>query len=156
MAAWRMAFRCGVNGDEMWDECWNHKVAIIEYSPFDDFDLSVQSEGEPRSRWKKLRGSQSHSLKRFVYKVEEEDVIYVKQGPLIVAKGIVTGPYFFDTNDTILDPDGTPWQHQRKVRWTRYRYKVPIQIGYAPNVTVVPLEREDVRLVEKAAKALGN
>jgi hypothetical protein len=156
MAAWRMAFRCGIKGDELWPECWNHKVAIIEYSPFDDCDLSLHSEGKPRSRWAKLRGSQSHSLSRFVYKMEEEDIIYVKQGPVIVAKGVVKGPYFLDKRDTIIDAYGVPWQHQRKIRWTRYRTEVPIQIGYAPNVTLVPLVRDDVRRVEKAAIALGN
>jgi hypothetical protein len=156
MAAWRMAFRCGINGDELWPECSKHNVAIIEYTPFDDFDLSLHPEGEPRARWAKLRGSQSHSLKRFVYKMEEEDIIYVKRGPVIVAKGVVKGPYFFDKRDSIVDPYGVPWQHQRKVRWTPYRREVRIQIGYAPNVTVVPLERDDVRRVEKAAKALGN
>jgi len=45
MAAWRMAFRCGFNGFEMWDECLEHKVAIIEYSPFDDVDLSKYERG---------------------------------------------------------------------------------------------------------------
>lgn len=156
MAAWRMAFRCGINGDELWPECWKHKVATIEYRPFDDFDLTSYSVGEPRSRWAKLRGSQSHSLNRFVHKMEVEDIIYVKQGPAIVAKGVIKGPYFFDKKDTIIDPYGTPWQHQRKVRWTRYRTEIPIQIGYAPNVTVVPLDSDDVRRIEKAAKALGN
>jgi len=156
MAAWRMAFRCGINGYELWDDCWEHKVAIIEYTPFDDVNLSSFPEGEPTSAWAKLRGSQSHSLKRFVYDMDKDDVIYVKQGPMIIAKGIVTGPYRFDKKNTIVDPEGTPWQHQHPVRWSRYKNEVRIQIGYAPNVTLVPLYAQDVKRVEKAAKALGN
>jgi hypothetical protein len=156
MAAWRMAFRCGINGFEMWDECLKHKVAIIEYSPFDNVDLSKYERGKPRSAWAALRGSQPHSLDRFVYQMEEDDIIYVKKGPLIVAKGIVTGPYFFDKKNRIVDPEGTPRQHQRAVRWTPFRKEVLIQIGYAPNVTLVPLEAQDVKRVEKTAKRLGN
>ena len=156
MAAWRMAFRCGINGYELWDACWRHKVAIIEYGPFDDVDLSLHPEGEPRSAWAQLRGSQSHSLKRFVYQMDKEDVIYVKKGPMIIAKGIVTGPYRSDKKNKIVDPEGTPWQHQHQVRWTRYIHEVRIQIGYAPYVALVELDARDVRRLEKAAKSLGN
>jgi hypothetical protein len=42
------------------------------------------------------------------------------------------------------------------VRRTPYREEVLIQIGHAPNVTLVPLEAQDVKRVEKAAKQLGN
>jgi hypothetical protein len=156
MTAWRMAFRCGINGFELWDACWRHKVAIIEYGPFDDIDLSLYPEDEPRSAWAQLKGSQSHSLKRFVYKMDKDDIIYVKKGPVIVAKGIVTGPYRFDKKNRIVDPHGTPWQHQHAVRWTRYIHEVPIQVGYAQNVTVVELDAKDVKRIEKAAQSLGN
>ena len=156
MAAWRMAFRCGINGFEMWDECLKHKVAIIEYWPFDDLDLSKFARGKPQSAWTALRGSQPHSLDRFVYQMQEEDVIYVKKGPVIVAKGVVAGPYLFDKKNRIIDPEGTPWQHQHLVRWSPYREEVLIQVGYAPNVTVVPLDARDVKRLESAAKKAGN
>jgi len=107
-------------------------------------------------KWAALRGSQAHSLDRFVYQIEEGDVIYVKKGPLIVAKGAVTGPYFFDKKNRVVDPEGTPWQHQRGVRWTPYREEVSIQVGYAPNVTLVPLDARDVKRLESAAKKLRN
>lgn len=156
MTAWRMAFRCGINGFELWDACWRHKVAIIEYAPFDDIDISMYPEDEPRAAWAQLKGSQSHSLKRFVYKMDKDDIIYVKKGPVIVANGIVTGPYRFDKKNRIVDPHGTPWQHQHAVRWTRYVHEVPIQVGYAQNVTVVELDARDVKRVEKASQSLGN
>ncbi|MCL4206164.1 MAG: hypothetical protein KJ000_27080 [Pirellulaceae bacterium] len=151
-----MAFRCGINGHELWEDCWEHQVAIIEYGPFDDIDLSLYPRGEPKSAWAELRGSQSHSLKRFVYQMDKDDIIYVKRGPMIVAKGIVAGPYRFDKKNRIVDPEGTPWQHQRHVRWTRYVHDIPVQIGYAQYVTLVPLDARDVKRVEKAAKASGN
>ena len=56
------------------------------------------------------------SLKRFVYEMEEGDIIYVKQGPRIVGKGAVSGPYQFDKKNRIVDPYGCTWQHQRRVK----------------------------------------
>ena len=67
MPAWRMAFRCGKNGYELWPACHRLGVATIEYSSVDDIDLSDYSEGEPRSAWSNLAAPQQTSLKRFVY-----------------------------------------------------------------------------------------
>lgn len=156
MTAWRMAFRCGINGYELWNDCRRHKVAIIEYRPFDDVDLSLYPEKEPSSAWAQLRGSQPASLNRFAYQMVKDDVIYVKKGPLIIAKGVVLRPYRFDKKNKIVDPHGIPWQHQHRVRWTPYDTPIPIQIGYPQIVTLVPLDARDVRRVEKAAKTLGN
>jgi hypothetical protein len=33
MPSWRMAFRCGKDGYEMWPHCHRLGVAIIEYGP---------------------------------------------------------------------------------------------------------------------------
>ncbi len=86
MAAWRMAFRCGTNGDEMWPHCRRLGVAIIEYTSVDDIDLSRYPAGEPRSAFSQLWSSQQASLNRLVHEVAVGDVIYVKQGPMIVGK----------------------------------------------------------------------
>jgi hypothetical protein len=153
MTAWRMAFRAGTNGDEMWLHCHRLGVAAIGYSPVDDIDLSRYSEGEPRSAWSQLWSSQQASLKRLVYEMEEGDIIYVKQGPLIVGRGVVAGPYRFDRRNRIQSPDGTLWQHQHPVKWTAGFPEVPIQIGRQQAVTLVPLTGEDVKRVEQAAAA---
>ncbi len=155
MAAWRMAFRRGTNGPSMWDECRKRKVAINEYTPFDDVDLSRYPRGEPQARYSQLRGTSQHaSLKRFVYDMDEGDIIYVKEGPLIVAKGVVDSDYFFDKKNTIVDDDDVPWQHQRKVIWTPFVPEVRIQIGLQQIYTVYPLNERDVKRIEKAAEAI--
>ncbi len=151
MAAWRMAFRVGEEGHELWPDCHRLGVAVIEYTPVDDIDLSVSPEGEPKSAWAQLAPPQQTSLKRFVYEMEKGDVIYVKQGPKIVGKGVVDGPYRFDTKNRIKDPGGTPWQHQRRVRWTRGFPEVLIQVGRQQAMTLVPLTAHDVQRVEQSA-----
>jgi hypothetical protein len=148
-----MAFRCGKNGYELWPDCYRLAVATIEYTPVDDIDLSAHSEGEPRSAWSQLAAPQQASLKRFVYEMDEGDIIYVKQGPKIVGKGEVDGPYRFDRKNRIRDPDGVPWQHQRRVNWTAGFPAVPVQIGQQQAMTLVPLTSDDIKQVEQAAAA---
>jgi hypothetical protein len=47
MTAWRMSFRAGTNGPEMWDQyCRPLKVAAIEYGPVDDIDFSSYTSEE--------------------------------------------------------------------------------------------------------------
>lgn len=38
------------------------------------------------------------------------DVIYVKQDPKVVDKGVITSQYRFDKKNRVRGPDGTPWQ----------------------------------------------
>ena len=85
--------------------------------------------------------------------MDEGDIIYVKQGPKIVGKGVVDGPYQFDKKNRIVDPDGTPWQHQRRVKWVAGFPEIPIQIGRQQAMTLVPLAGDDVKQVEQAAAA---
>ncbi len=155
MTAWRMAFRAGKNGFEMWPYCRELGVAVIEYGPLDDIDLSQYSEGEPEDAWKQLASGPKASLKRVAYRMRKGDVIYVKQGPLIVGKGTVTGPYQFDSNNPIRDPNGAPWQHQRPVRWVSDFPEVRIQVGGNPYLTVAELTAEEVARIEKAAGRAG-
>ena len=153
MAAWRMSFRAGKNGFEMWPLCRQHGVAIIEYSPFDDVDLSKYADGELKDSWKQLAPSSNASLKRFAYEVQIGDVIYVKQGPLIVGKGTVTGPYKFDSKNRFRDPEGTPWQHQHTVLWESDFPKISILVGANQYLTVAGLTAVEVARIEKAANA---
>jgi hypothetical protein len=155
MTAWRMAFRVGKNGDELWPHCHRLGVAVIEYSPVDNIDLSRYSEGEPRSAWSQLAAPQQTSLKRLVYEMEVGDIVYVKQGPMIVGKGVVAGPYQFDKKNRIQDRSGTPWQHQRRVIWTPGFPEVPIQIGRQQVMTLVPLSGQDVERIEQAVRHVG-
>ena len=150
MTAWRMAFRDGKNGREMWPDCHRLGVAAIQYGPVDDIDLSRYSEGEPKAAWSQLAPNQKASLKRLVYKMQERDVIYVKQGPMIVGKGVVTGPYQFDNHKRIRVPNGAFWEHQRPVQWIPEFPEVAFQLGAPQIVTVVPLTGEQVTTFEQA------
>lgn len=101
MNAWRMSFRAGTGGEEMWPHCHRLGVAVIEYGPVDDVDLSRYSPGEPRAAWSQLAPSQQASLRRFVYEMDVGDLIYVKQGPKIAGKGVVTSHYQFDKKNRV-------------------------------------------------------
>jgi hypothetical protein len=75
--------------------------------------------GEPKDLWQQLASSQKASLRRLTYEMQRGDVIYVKQGPVIVDKGIITGGYKFDSQFRLIDPYGVPWAHQVTVDWSR-------------------------------------
>jgi hypothetical protein len=149
MTAWRMAFRAGNNGHEMWPDCYRLGVAAIEYGPVDDIDLSAYAEGEPKAAWSQLKQTQKASLKRLVDEMQEGDVIYVKEGPMIVGKGVVTGPYQFDKHGRIQEPNGAFWQHQRSVAWVSEFPTVRVQLGRSQRLTVESLADEDVSRIER-------
>jgi hypothetical protein len=154
MTAWRMAFRNGKGGTEMWPHCRRLGVAAITYRPIQDIDFS-QFPGEEqfpavvKAAWSQLKGTQPASLRRFLYEMEEEDVIYVKQGPMIVGKGVV-GPYIFDEERRIRDPDGDYWRQQRIVKWMTEFPEVRFTLGAPQVVAVVRLTDEEVTSFEQA------
>lgn len=149
MTAWRMAFRAGKNGHEMWPDCYRLGVAAIEYTPVADVDLSQYPRGEPRSAWAQLAGTSPHSLQRFVYEMNEGDVIYVKQGARIVGKGVISGPYQFDKSNQIREPNGAYWQHQRSVNWTQDFSAILFQLGTQQIATVKQLTDQEVASFEQ-------
>ena len=100
MEVWRMAFRDGNKGFEMWDQCLANGVAAIAYGGM-DFDLSKHPEGEPKKRWSELSSAQQYSLKTFAYRIKEGHAIYVKEGPRIVGKGCVSKRYFFERSSPV-------------------------------------------------------
>jgi hypothetical protein len=117
MTTWRMAFRQGSRGYELWPTCYRYNVAAISYGDIDKIDLSRFPHGEPADLWQYLSASQKSSLKRVAYEMTKGDVIYVKQGPLIVGRGRVKGRYKFRLNRKILDSDNYLWPHQVPVAW---------------------------------------
>jgi hypothetical protein len=99
MTAWRMAFRDGKKGPYLWDPCRKLNVAAIEYGPIDDIDFSKYANKENlppaiKDALSQLASSHKSSFSRFRWEMKEDDVIYVKKGPLIVGRGTV-GPYKF-------------------------------------------------------------
>ena len=85
--------------------------------------------------------------------MKEGDVIYVKQGTRVVGKGVITSPYQFDQRNRTRAPDGSPWQHQRRVEWMKGFPEIPISIGLQQVVTLAPITRRDAELVDQAATA---
>ena len=117
MAAWRMAFRVGTEGASLWPECRRLGGAAIGYDEILGTDLSAHSPDEPNAPWKQLAPAQQASIKRFAYEMRPGDTIYVKEGPVIVGRGVVTSPYTFIAGGFVREDTAFPWQHQRAVIW---------------------------------------
>lgn len=150
MKIWRMSFRCGNQGHEMWADCRRLKVAAMTYLPVYKTDLSKFSKGEPKKLWAKLAPNQRASLSRFVYEMKNGDIIYAKQGPSIVGRGVVTSSYRFVSNSRLVCPDnGIQWAHQVSVDWESDFNAVDILLGAEP-VTVLPLSGERLQELETA------
>lgn len=150
MTIWRMSFRAGNQGYEMWSDCFSLGVAAITYYPLLKIDLSQYSYGEPKELWKQLEPSQKASLRRVAYEMKAGDIIYVKQGTKIVSKGVVKGSYQFDSEFRLIDPNGNPWAHQVPVKWESEFPEVKISLGAEP-LTVKKLSPNDVKKIEVAA-----
>lgn len=149
MKIWRMAFRVGTGGYELWRECLRLGIAAIAYRPMVGIDLSRFPKGQPKDKWKQLASAQQSSLKKVAYEMEPGDTIYVKQGKHIVGRGSVTSSYQFDSQRRLLDPNGTPWEHQVRVEWHQLQ-PVKVQLGSQQVFTVQELSDGDVRRFEQA------
>jgi hypothetical protein len=144
-----MAFRVrvGKREHELWPDCFHLGIAAISYAPFDTIDLSQYPPGEPKESWGQLQSTQKASLRRVAYEMQKGHVIYVKQGPKIVGKGVVKGPYYFDSQ--FRDPNKDPWPHQVPVKWAADFPEVPILLG-SEQLTVKKLSSEQVQQLEAA------
>ena len=103
-----MSFRMGNQGKPMWHECLRLGVAAIAQATLATTDLAHFPPREPKGLWKPLSASQKYSLRRVAYEMGRGDVIYVKQGPKIIDRGTVTGPYHFDAHHPLIDPEAVP------------------------------------------------
>ena len=143
-----MAFRAGEGGREMWPDCRKKGVAAIYSSAMQGIDLSDYARGEPKDAWHQLATPHHYSMDKFVHEMKRGDVIYVKQGPQIVGKGIVQRKYQFVANSTIRHSPKRPWQHQLKVRWDDAFSPVTYQLGDQQRYTIRELTDEDTRRFE--------
>jgi hypothetical protein len=147
----------------MWKDCRQLGVAAITQGyGFEKKDLAKYPQGEPRKLWAHLEPSQKASLRRVAYEMKAGDVIYVKEGPWIVGKGIVGGglrrAYQFDSSGRLKSKsDGFPWPHQVPVKWASDFIPVRILLGSEP-LTVKELSTDKLKLLEQAVKkvALAN
>ena len=148
MTIWRMSFRCGNQGYEMWPHCLELGIAAITYHPLEEVDLSKYPKHEPRDLWAQLAPSQHASLSRVAYEMKVGDIIYVKQGPRIVGRGAVTSPYHFNYK-YLVDPDDDPWSHQVLVDWESGFEPIDILLGAEPT-TVLELSGNRLQRLEDA------
>jgi hypothetical protein len=151
MKFWRMSMRNGTRGQSMVPECTKFGVAAISYSALERTDLSKYPQGEPKNLWNRLTSSQKARLRRLAYEMAEGDLIYLKDGPNIIDRGIVTGKYSFDSDFRILDGNGSPWAHQVHVDWSRQFTPIKIQLGKSQQLTVEALLSNEAARIEKAA-----
>lgn len=143
-----MSFRIGAGGTEMWPQCRAQGIAVISYKPLCEVDLSAHERGEPAEKWSQLKTAQKASLEAFAFEMQPGDVIYVKQGPSIIGRGVVTGPYQFEAEMDLRDEKDMPWPHHLPVIWEPYFLAAKIQLG-AEMSTVKKLSAEEIERLEK-------
>ncbi|HET9364556.1 MAG TPA: hypothetical protein VFP71_06130, partial [Candidatus Angelobacter sp.] len=110
---------------------------------------------QPHRLWKQLAVSQKVSLRRVAYEMQGADIIYVKQGPKIVGKGVIQGSpnqraYRFDSRFQITDPQGVPWSHQVPVDWSGDFPQIDMLLG-SEQYTVKELSEQEVARIEQVA-----
>jgi hypothetical protein len=146
---WRMSFRMGEGGPEMWPHCLEAGVAAITYEPIAKVDLSAYSRDAFRIACTDLSPSQRYSVEALRYEMCVGDHIYVKQGPEIIGKGLVIGNYRFEKTHAIRDFDRNSWRHVVPVEWDTEFEPVEVRVGDQQRYTVRPLTDEDVQRIEK-------
>ncbi len=154
MNYWRMSFRIGSQGTEMWEECRKQGIAAIgAYDKNGDpvvRDCSRLTEEALTQAFRKKKPRNSarlFSFKNLVYRMQVGDIIYAKQGPYIVGRGVIKSGYQYDPN--ILKGSKARWEHFVRVDWEENFESVPILLG-AERITILPLSKERVRLLENA------
>lgn len=160
MTYWRMAFRWGSQGAEIWPECKKRGIAAIGYY-FDDYtpiigDCSKITEEEYDEIWRehapKLTIPRSN-LKKLAYRMTIGDVIYVKQGTSIVGHGKVTSTYQYDPR--ILEGTRAKWEHFVRVDWDAHFDSVPILLG-SEQTTVLELSGDRLKRLQNALNSSKN
>ncbi|MCX7015964.1 MAG: HNH endonuclease [Candidatus Sumerlaeota bacterium] len=154
MTYWRMAFRVGSRGDEMWPDCRKRGIAAIGYytdrgDPIVG-DCSRLTEDEYNAIWRRKdpkNTSGRASLRNVAYRMKVGDVIYVKEGPWVVGRGRVTKRYRH--NPDVLKGAASEWEHYVKVDWEPDFARVPVSLG-AELTTVLQLSGERLQKLEDA------
>jgi|GEM_PF-1860039 len=151
MTVWRMAMRDGYGGESMWERCRTMGVAAYSYDCVQKVDLSKYSKDGPRpDGWQYLKGSAASSLIKVAFEMKKGDIIYVKEGPEIVGRGMVKGSYQFIGNK-MKDKNGWWWSHAVPVKWDKDFKPIQIVLG-ADQIAVLELKGERLKMLQKALK----
>jgi hypothetical protein len=117
VAYWRIRFRDGNHGPDLWSECRGQHVAAITYAGIEEVDLSHYSRENRPPGWAQLQGSASASMRRFAWEILGGDALYVADSGTgqIVGMGharatIEELAYRFDPGSRIVSR-GQRWRH---------------------------------------------
>lgn len=153
MNYWRMAFRAGSRGYEMWPHCYKRGVAVIGYADENGKqivgDCRKLTEEEYDEIWKRKDPKNipaRTSSKNFAYRMKEGDVIYVKKGAYIVSKGTVE-KYDYDP-DMLAEYGDGGWDHYRNVTWEDDFPSFKLVLG-TDRYTVLKLDGERLSKIRK-------
>jgi hypothetical protein len=152
MQHWRMSFRVGNKGHEMWPDCLRMGRAAITYDAFLRIDLSQYKNDPPKALWNKLESAQKGSLRKIAHQIAPGDIIYAKQGGLLVGKGIVKSRYKYDSKFLLCEPNGNPWAHYVEVDWQPDFPETPIRFG-AVQTTIKNLTPTEVAYYDKQSRS---
>jgi len=132
MNYWRMSFRLGTGGEDVWEYCFERGVAAIGYyhssskPVFGDCSkMTLQEFGDLCRQVGPVPSAIQYSMRCLTYEVKPGDIIYARSSPWIVAKGVVTTAYRYDPKIMA----GTParWEHFVRVRWEKLPpFRLPI------------------------------
>ena len=165
MNYWRMTFRWGEAGPEVWKECLERRIAAIGY--YTERGTPVVGDCSKLTKEEYLKicrakmphpGSARKSLQMLAYEMKQGDEIFAKQGGFIVGKGTIKGnktrAYQYDPNilkGAIVDGIKISWEHFVEVDWEKDFQKFPFRLRYERS-TVLKLKREDVAKILKMGK----
>ena len=128
--------------------CKKLGVAAITYKALSKTNLSKVTNQEFQRLSRALSASRKVSLRRVVFEINGGDIIYIKEGKNIIAKGTVQGPkrraYRFDSSSRIIDENGVAWPHQVPVSWDDSWKSVVMTVGKSQRYAVEELSDEDV------------
>jgi len=157
-----MSFRAGIQGPEMWPDCYKRGIAAIGYyyekntiSIVDD--CSKLTEEEFAEEWRKKKPKsrvEQGSLKKLAYKMKKEDIIYVKQGGYIVGKGKIKegkNRRVYQYDPEILKGTESPWEHFVYVDWQKNYKKIKVNLE-ANLHTVLELDKQRLKKIAEAER----
>jgi len=126
MDYWRMSFRQGTGGRDMWRACLERGVAALGIYLLPDRkpvvgDCSELTPAGFDAIWRES-GVRNHSmyvaLRDLRFAVMPGDVVYARSSPYIVGKGTVTTGYRWDPD--LLSDTGCRWEHYLEVDWREF------------------------------------
>lgn len=143
MENWRMAFKNGPGGFNLWPQCKTEGLAVIAHAEM-NFDLSEYPPDKFPERWRGLPSESKYSLTAFAFRVKAGDVIYAKDGADIVGRGIVKRKYYYNPHCPVRDENGERWPHVLDVSWETGFSPVEMSLGDAQRFTVRALAGVDL------------